>query len=204
MIIAGHNNKARDVGKHPGPRVISRTMPDGSVTTENLPRTPFMEFINLQGTAVNEPLHNGGGNDGEEETYRLYIERNARKRGFIPAAVCPQMEGVDVKRRLPASIQGRQPCTETTTGKRPNDRGRFPYGHYCQCIVDLIAHRRGIHLKTESTRRSSVELAAELNRKVAASQIDASHALVAAVERLAEAQSKAKAPAKAKPDTESP
>lgn len=195
MIIAGNSNKARDVGKFPGPRFYSHTKADGTIATERLPRNPFLDLVDLQGNVVQESLHNGGGNDGAEEVYRMFIERLARRRGLVPANACPQLEGVEVKRRLPPELLGKPPCSTTTTGKVANHGGRFPHGHHCSCIAALIESRRAAHAKTEGSRKSAAEILTELNRKVAASQVDSNDRLATAIERLTEMGVKAPATA---------
>lgn len=183
MIIAGSENKARDCGKA-AVRVIVRQLPDGRTVNERIPWQPFLPCVDPAGFVVNIPLHNGGANDGPEEPHRLYVERRARRNGFVRVDVCPQTEGHEVRKHLPQSILGRQPCRTTTTGKPAMPSGRFPYGHYCKCIEDLIAQRTEAHEKVERSRKSGIEMLTERQRQSAERQLEVNSRLVDVLEKV--------------------
>jgi hypothetical protein len=172
-------------------RVIQRrVMIDGKQETriERVPHGRFMKVVKPSGAVSRIPLHNGRSNATTDDPYRRYIEERKALIGCVPYGRCPQTLAYEITSGflppkwygpdqpvIPDHLRDKQPCRESASGKRIDNENP------CQCIEDLITHR-----KAEQAKRMDKAEVRSAQSENAKAQVAATADLATAVQGVAE------------------
>ena len=143
----------------PARKRVSRPAPDGcGVITERIPWQPYLKFVKPSGAVSRVPAATHRANrEYTHDPYRMFIEYDKMRKGFIPYGQCPQTLPWEAQQWLPTEIRGRQPCRTSVNGTP------ITPDSCCQCIEELIVVRKAaqrdrmekIEFKTEALQRES-------------------------------------------------
>jgi hypothetical protein len=138
---------------------------DGRKVVERLPGVPSLKAVDTAGNVVRIPLHNGGSNSAPMDPFRLVTERWALQDGAIPFGSCPADLPASARAHLPDKLKSRPTCRVAADG--------HPIGvdHPCQCIVELIEHRRQVHAEKEADSAARQETLLQRQAKIAEEQL---------------------------------
>lgn len=168
------------------------TNAEGEQVVEKLPSTPSQRWVDTAGNVRFLPLYCSAAEPQMNDPYRLSIEADKRKHGWLPLARCPKgdHESYHHLKVLPNELQEGPICTRGVDG--------YPIGRPspCRCMEAIIAVRRSKNAEEMRKLEERHKKAEMRDRELREQQVAASNAqterLTELLERMAEPKAKAK------------
>ncbi len=137
---------------------------DGVKRVEKRPIQKSARMIHPSGDVVWVPLYAGPSQLAENDPYKMATVFAKQRLGFLFLNRCPQMEGYETQRHLPASLRGRKPCEAGAKG------GPISDADPCKCALEVSAIRRGI--QSAAMEKINNNEATRAARDAAATQVE--------------------------------